>query len=732
MLRGETLKTRLESGPITFSDAIYLLFPVMSGLAAAHRMGILHRDLKPANIFIAKNAEGRVVPKLLDLGVLKQVGTKRYMAPEQSSGRRVSPSTDVWSMGVVLYEALSGSPPFDGEDESAIQEARFKKLADAAPSLPPQVADLIDRAIRVDPQHRYPDMRVFLRALTDTAETLNITSDDRAVIQMAKTLATKVQPAGARQVGGKEEMPKLGESDRRPVIDEAMLAKIDETIARSERKKRPFKLPIPFGLVLAVLLLGGTAGAFTWMSGFEIQPAPFDPPAEEAIADAAQASAVVAVVKTTGGETKDRPRSATVARMLKIVSGDPSAGSQDTTGTTESQALDAKLVEQAERQTCDRFRSELTERIRAGEAELPNLTGPVLHAANHDLGQLKAAKLRCDRDLFGGSDWARAQGRLVTAEDALKSKKFEAAERAFAEATAIEERTLAKCKAAVEGNATPVATSSPEVAPVADSTPVHEDRASAKMHFEKAKSLKDAGKLDEAIAELDRAIQMAPDFVAAHNSRGLLLQTKKDPKGAIESFDRAIARDPNNASLYHNRGVSKEAAGDHVGAIDDLTRAIGIDGSKALFFQRRAESEQAMGKLDRAVEDYGAAITKEPGKVEPYYARGIAQETLKNYAAADADFSRVIELAPDRTDAYWRRGLARAQLGNTESSIKDFNEVIKRDAKHAGAYMKRGYAYAKLGRTKEAEVDLVKYLELEPQSKFKQQVQAQIDRLRKR
>jgi serine/threonine-protein kinase len=193
LLEGESLEARLQREPtLTLKELVGVMAAVLDGLAAVHRAGIVHRDLKPGNIFLL-DLDGEVRPKLLDFGVSREtdpssgrrsalttsdgylVGTPEYMSPEQARGLKdVDWRTDLYSMGVVLYEALTGRLPFvcDAVGDLIIEivAGSAPEVADLRPEVGRGLSEVVARAMRTKREDRFQTAREMRDALLAAAE----------------------------------------------------------------------------------------------------------------------------------------------------------------------------------------------------------------------------------------------------------------------------------------------------------------------------------------------------------------------------------------------------------------------------------------------------------------------------------------------------------------------------------------------------------------------------------
>ncbi len=183
---GETLKEKIKRGPVPIGKAVEIATQIAQGLAKAHEAGIVHRDIKPANVMLTKDG----VVKIVDFGLAKlsgrsmltrtgsTLGTAAYMSPEQARGEAADHRTDIWSLGVLIYEMVTGKLPFKGDYENAviysILNSQPEPMTGLRTGVPPDLERIVDKSFAKNPSGRYQhveDMLVDLRSLGPESRT---------------------------------------------------------------------------------------------------------------------------------------------------------------------------------------------------------------------------------------------------------------------------------------------------------------------------------------------------------------------------------------------------------------------------------------------------------------------------------------------------------------------------------------------------------------------------------
>ncbi len=198
-VEGFTLAARAKEGPIPLNEVLSYVTQMLAALSYAHQNGVIHRDIKPSNVMVTPHG----IVKLMDFGIAKSnseplltrpgttMGSMLYMSPEQVRGATVDARSDLYSVGVVLYEITSGHRPFEAENTYAILEAQLNAVPKAPielnPALPPALNDIIMTALSKEPGHRFQSAEAFRKAL-ETVRAQALPAEGR----------TAAQPAGSQ------------------------------------------------------------------------------------------------------------------------------------------------------------------------------------------------------------------------------------------------------------------------------------------------------------------------------------------------------------------------------------------------------------------------------------------------------------------------------------------------------------------------------------------------------
>ena len=308
LLEGQTLRDVLaKEAPLDTARAVSLMLQAAAAVAAAHEAGIIHRDLKPANIFIVQRSEVPAVVKVLDFGIAKlaadsldeddlttltlvgaMIGTPRYMSPEQCDGAELTPAADVYSLGVILYEMLSGAVPFSGATPLAIAMRHFseppRSPREIVSSIPLELEKVVLHALEKRPEDRPANAAEFRNELFATAERLGLehaavtsgpdinalrnigteSPSGRLVIDISRLRENRAATSGANDmtVLGEPQTARVGEGNGPAATAESAsrlpekhpFARVNVPLGGDRQRAKPLFI---FGAVVAVALVIG-------------------------------------------------------------------------------------------------------------------------------------------------------------------------------------------------------------------------------------------------------------------------------------------------------------------------------------------------------------------------------------------------------------------------------------------------------------------------------------------
>jgi serine/threonine-protein kinase len=298
LLEGRTLREIVaKEAPLEIARAVSIMLQTAAAVAAAHEAGVIHRDLKPANIFVTQRSDVPAVVKVLDFGIAKlatetldddepknltqvgaMIGTPRYMSPEQCNGLTLTPSSDVYSLGVIFYEMLTGSVPFSGSSPLAIA---LKHASDyprppreIVASIPEDLEWLVLRALEKRPEDRPANASEFRTELFEIAERLGLehatitevpdlevlrgvgveSPSGRLVIDIAKLRENRALSSGASEMTLVSPRARVSENSRETSPQNRQsFPRVDVPLQR----RSIWRFLLLAGMIIAALFLGG-------------------------------------------------------------------------------------------------------------------------------------------------------------------------------------------------------------------------------------------------------------------------------------------------------------------------------------------------------------------------------------------------------------------------------------------------------------------------------------------
>ncbi len=685
---GETLRERILRGPVPFDEARAITVQIAEGLAAAHEAGVVHRDIKPANIMLTPGGV-----KILDFGLAKlsdvtqmtqtgaTLGTPAYMSPEQAKSETVDPRSDIWSLGAIVYEMVTGTRAFAGDNPTAIMFAilsqEVRPVADLRADAPEDLERLIRRCLQREPDQRYQSIRELLVDLGMEQQTL--------VLSASGFDAGRTTVSGGRQT-------------------------VALSIPGSPTARR-----VMIGVAAALLV---TAGGWWFLDRSASPPTAPGAGGEAPAAVAQQPLFVVAVAdfaNYTGDPNLDWYGEAvarlvtdalTGSRLLHVVSDEvsESAGGFDVLVSGEflpgesGITVAARIVEPGTGRSVAALRMD---GLAAGS--LLGCADEVAAEARRGLGLPPEDNV----DVFS-ADFATANPEAyrayVSGLRAFADWRYDEAERGFSEALALApDFTMARYRLAWVYGATGRRDEAlNEIRRAAAESDGLSDR---ETRYVRAAEAEFEARIDDALAQYRALVEAYPyDSDARHMLAGALHDSGRYDEEIAEL--QVLARlAPDDGVVRSMLGYAHLAKGDYTGAVVELQRYVELEPDSANGHASLGDAYRAQGELDLAADEYRAALESDPAfhlatnslaVVEALEGRfGDARQRLRslveNESAAPRDrLDAVFELA-----SVLRSGGRFREAERMLASLED--ELEAEQVREAMALAVRGDCLAELG-----------------------------------
>lgn len=635
-VEGESLRQRLKRGSVPLAEALAIIIQVAAGLTRAHSQGIVHRDVKPANVLVT--ADGIV--KIVDFGLAKlagatgltktdsTIGTAAYMSPEQARSEVVDHRSDIWSLGVILYEMLTGRLPFSGEHEAvviySILSEDYKPIGELRPDIPAGLEKIIARSLAKRVEERYTTMGEMLQDL--------------------RSLYVEGMVDPTVSVPSRSHVPPA---------------------SPPERPRRRMSVPLLAGVGAVLLVLAGAVWFLRYSGG------PMSDPEADAVAEGEAGSGDSVDVLALLGQLKGEMHMRLAGDPGLPVMGDTSALA--VAGTADSVADSAAATDSGRAPVLavlylDNLSGNKEDQYIAG-AITEDLIGAF--SLLHDLRALTSEHVRpfrgkgadvreagrrvgADHVLEGAvlrdKDRLRVNARLVQVSDAklLWSERFE---RSMSEISPLRDEIVQAVAVAMSVALTPA--EGARLAALRGTDPrAYEFSAKAKhLMAERTKSGN-----DEAEKLFRRALGVDADHVpslvglAQTYLERFELDLDRDPKWttqALELLARARQRDSMDADYSLTNATARRRVGDYAGAMESARRAAATHPYSHRAQYQRALNAWYSGKGREASQALDSARTLKPDDAHvAVLAARIAMNSGRT-TEAEQQILRALDMAPD-------------------------------------------------------------------------------------
>ncbi|MDO8680815.1 MAG: tetratricopeptide repeat protein [Acidobacteriota bacterium] len=722
-VEGDTLAARLQRGPMSVTEVVEISWQLADALAAAHAQGVVHRDLKPSNVVLGPDGRAKVldfgiarlVPAGADLSASQPgtvgvglVGTPGYAAPEQYLSRNVDGRADLYALGVMIYEMITGRRPFPGTDAVLLATA---VLRDDAPPMtssglwvPPKLEALVARLLQRDPNKRP-------------------SSGDEVLIELSPVRDTESSPLARRTVLLRRRVP-----TSTMVVAAVAIAVVAGVILRLQWKPAPAgtSAASPVIAVLPLTNMSGDASNDYLGAGL----------AESLITSLASVPAVTVLSRSAVEESRqqnpDRASFVSALDASYVVTGSVQSVADRLRVTLNLERPDASVAwgQTVEGPTRDLFTLQtqlarlLTDAIneQRPSAERPTPAAPSTTSEPAQLAYWKGRAYLDQRDQAGN-----IQGAIKEFETALAADpRFAIAHAGLADAQwAMYVQTNDKTWAEKAVESTRAALSlepdRPSLRYTAGLTLFRSGRyEEARQELERAVALQptseDAtrllgrvlmrqGNIDEGMVQFKKALAIRPKSVAVYTDMGLALYSASRYREALDAFEMAIAISPNSSASLTQAGAASQMAGDNRKALEFYERATAIQ-PRAETFSSMGTIYYGQGEYDKAARAYEAALLIRPlGAIthrnlgDAYRRLGRRDDARRAYREAIARAEAEVSVSPSDARAVARLAVYKAKAGDDAGARRTLRQAEQLAPKDEQVQLRAGVVHALAGRT---------------------------------